>query len=77
MPATPTSRCRATAGTTWRTYGLDLSYTPAGRRLDGTAAIVATATQNLSRLTSTCVASTVKSVTVNARRASFTRAARS
>src|SRR3954447_2175189 len=29
-----------------KTYGLDLSYTPAGRRLDGTAAIIATATQN-------------------------------
>ena len=27
------------------TYGLDLHYTPATRRLDGTAAIVATTTQ--------------------------------
>jgi aminopeptidase N len=57
-----------------RTYGLDLSYTPAGRRLDGTAVILATATQNLSRFDLDLRGFTVKSVTVNARRASFTRA---
>ena len=74
MPATRTSRCRATAATTCGHYGLDLRYTPATRRLDGTAAIVATATQDLSRFDLDLRGFTVRSVTVNARRASFTRA---
>src|SRR6185312_9543712 len=50
-----------------RDYGLDLRYDPGTRRLDGTAAILATATQALRGFT-------VRSVTVNGRHASFTRA---
>ena len=57
-----------------RTYGLDLRYEPASRRLDGTAVILATATQSLSRFDLDLRGFTVRSVTVNAQRASFTRA---
>jgi aminopeptidase N len=57
-----------------KTYGLDLRYTPATRRLDGTAAIVATATQSLSRFDLDLRGFTVRSVTVNGRRAAFSRA---
>jgi len=57
-----------------KSYGLDLRYTPASRRLDGTAAILATATQNLSRFDLDLRGLTVRSITVNGHRASFTRA---
>lgn len=56
-----------------RTYGLDLRYEPATRRLDGTAAIVATATQALSRFDLDLRGFTVRKVTVNGRPAAFTR----
>jgi aminopeptidase N len=56
-----------------RTYGLDLRYDPATRRLDGTAAILATATQALSRFDLDLRGFAVKSVTVNGHRASFSR----
>ena len=56
-----------------RTYGLDLRYTPATRRLDGTAAIVATATQALSRFDLDLRGFTVRAVTVNGRKAAFSR----
>ena len=55
-----------------RDYGLDLRYDPATRRLDGTAAIVATATQALSRFDLDLRGFTVRSVTVNGKHASFT-----
>ena len=56
-----------------RSYGLDLSYTPAARRLDGTAVIVATAAKNLSRFDLDLRAMSVRSVTVDGRPAAFTR----
>jgi aminopeptidase N len=56
-----------------RTYGLDLAYDPASRRLTGTAVIVATATQSLSRFDLDLRGFTVSAVTVNARRATWTR----
>ena len=56
-----------------RNYGLDLRYDPATRRLDGTAAILATATQALSRFDLDLRGFTVRSVTVNGKHASFTR----
>ncbi|HEY6749665.1 MAG TPA: M1 family metallopeptidase [Mycobacteriales bacterium] len=56
------------------TYGLDLRYTPATRRLDGRAAILATATQALSRFDLDLRGFTVRSVTVNGRPAAFSRA---
>ena len=57
-----------------RDYGLDLRYDPGTRRLDGTAAILATATQALSRFDLDLRGFTVRSVTVNGRHASFARA---
>ncbi|HVD27843.1 MAG TPA: M1 family metallopeptidase [Mycobacteriales bacterium] len=56
-----------------RSYGLDLRYDPATRRLAGTAAILATATRSLSRFDLDLRGFTVSSVTVNARRATWTR----
>ena len=56
-----------------RTYGLDLAYDPASRRLAGTAVVVATATQDLSRFDLDLRGFTVSSVTVNAHRVSWTR----
>lgn len=56
-----------------RDYGLDLRYDPATRRLDGTAAIHATATQSLSRFDLDLRGFTVRSVTVNGRHAAFSR----
>jgi aminopeptidase N len=57
-----------------RSYGLDLRYEPATRRLDGTAVIAATATQALSRFDLDLRGFTVRSVTVNGRTATFGRA---
>jgi aminopeptidase N len=57
-----------------RTYGLDLRYNPATDRLDGTAAILATATKALSRFDLDLRGFTVRSVTVNGKRAAFRRA---
>jgi aminopeptidase N len=56
-----------------RSYVLDLRYDPATRRLDGTAAILATATQALSRFDLDLRDLAVSSVTVNGRRAAWTR----
>jgi aminopeptidase N len=56
-----------------RHYGLDLSYDPATKRLDGTATITARATQNLSRFDLDLQQLEVGKVTVNGRRASFSR----
>lgn len=56
-----------------RTYGLDLAYSPATKRLDGTAVIVATATRTLSRFDLDLRGMTVRAVTVDGRRARFTR----
>jgi aminopeptidase N len=57
-----------------RSYGLDLRYNPATRRLAGTAVILATATQALSRFDLDLRGFTVSSVIVNAHRATWTRA---
>jgi aminopeptidase N len=57
-----------------RSYGLDLAYDPATRRLRGTAVIAATATRALSRFDLDLRGFTVSAVTVNARRATWTRA---
>jgi aminopeptidase N len=54
-------------------YLLDLSYAPATNRLDGTATITATATQNLSRFDLDLQGLTVTSVQVNGQPATFTR----
>jgi aminopeptidase N len=54
-------------------YSLDLSYDPATRRLDGTATINATATQNLSRFDLDLRAFDVSRIEVNASAASFSR----
>jgi aminopeptidase N len=56
-----------------RTYGLDLHYDPGTRRLEGTAAILATTTQALSRFDLDLRGFTVRGVTVDARVAKFTR----
>ena len=49
-PATRTSRWQGNGGYDVEVpTALDLAYTPATRRLDGTAAIAATATKDLSR----------------------------
>lgn len=52
-------------------YGLDISYVPATDRLDGTVAMTARATQNLSRFDLDLKDLTVSSVTVNGRSADF------
>ncbi len=57
-----------------RSYGLDLRYDPATRRLVGTAAVLATATQALSRFDLDLRGFTVSSVTVNGHRAAWSRA---
>jgi aminopeptidase N len=54
-------------------YSLELGYDPATRRLDGTATISATATQNLSRFDLDLRGLDVAQVTVNNRPATFTR----
>src|SRR5262245_26907999 len=54
-------------------YSLELGYDPATRRLDGTATIDATATQNLSRFDLDLRGFDVTSVAVSGRAASFTR----
>jgi aminopeptidase N len=54
-------------------YSLDLSYDPASKRLDGTAVILATATQSLSRFDLDLRALSVRTVTVNGRPAGFRR----
>jgi aminopeptidase N len=56
-----------------RHYGIDFSYDPATKRLDGTAVITATATQNLSRFDLDLQQLDVASVSVNGHRAAFTR----
>ena len=48
-----------------RDYRLDLAYDPATRRLDGTAVILATATQSLSRFDLDLRGFRVRTVTVN------------
>src|SRR5215510_1875183 len=53
-------------------YSLELGYDPATRRLDGTATIDATATQNLSRFDLDLRGFDVTSVAVSGRAASFT-----
>jgi aminopeptidase N len=54
-------------------YDLALSYDPAGHALSGTAAITATATQNLSRFDLDLSGLTVRSVTVNRSAARWVR----
>jgi aminopeptidase N len=54
-------------------YSLNLGYDPATRRLDGTATISATATQNLSRFDLDLRGFDVSGVSVDGRSASFTR----
>jgi hypothetical protein len=54
-------------------YRLDLAYDPAARHLDGTAHIIATATQNLSRFDLDLSGLTVRAVQVNSVRATFHR----
>jgi aminopeptidase N len=54
-------------------YGLRLGYDPATRRLEGTATIRATATQNLSRFDLDLRGFRISRLTVNGRAASFTR----
>jgi aminopeptidase N len=54
-------------------YGLDLSYDPATKRLAGTAAIVATATQQLARFDLDLRALAVRGVSVNGRPARYGR----
>jgi aminopeptidase N len=56
-----------------RHYGIDFSYDPATKRLDGTAAITATATQNLSRFDLDLQQLDVASVKVDGKRAAFSR----
>ncbi|WP_322974368.1 M1 family metallopeptidase [Actinacidiphila epipremni] len=50
-------------------YGLDLSYDPGSGRLSGTAAVTATATQDLSRFTLDLAGMTVRATTVDGRTA--------
>ncbi|GAB3671930.1 M1 family metallopeptidase [Actinocorallia lasiicapitis] len=54
-------------------YGLKLAYAPSTKRLTATATITATATQNLSRFNLDLRGLTVSSVTVNGKKAAFTR----
>ena len=54
-------------------YTLRLSYEPRTHRLVGSATISATATQNLSRFDLELQGLTVRSVTIDGRRAAFTR----
>lgn len=54
-------------------YRLRLAYDPAGRDLDGTATIQATATQPLDRFNLDLSGLTVRTVTVNDRRATYRR----
>jgi peptidase M1-like protein len=54
-------------------YGLDLKYTPANDRLAGTATIRARATQNLSRFNLDLHGLTVRSITVDGKRARWSR----
>ncbi len=54
-------------------YGLNLSYQPTTHQLSGVAQITATATQNLSRFDLDLNGMTVRKVTVNGVRATFTR----
>jgi hypothetical protein len=58
-----------------RSYDLRLSYAPDTNRLAGVAAIWATATQNLSRFNLDLSGLTVRSVTVNGKSATWSRAA--
>ncbi|MFI1098009.1 M1 family metallopeptidase [Streptomyces sp. NPDC020917] len=54
-------------------YGLDLSYEPSSGRLSGTAAVTATATQDLGRFNLDLSGLTVGSVTVGGHPAAFSR----
>jgi aminopeptidase N len=54
-------------------YGIDFSYDPATKRLDGTATITARATQNLSRFDLDLQQLDVRAVTVDGRPARFSR----
>ncbi|AEW96665.1 MULTISPECIES: M1 family metallopeptidase [Streptomycetaceae] len=56
-----------------RHYGLGISYDPASGRLDGRAAVTSRATQDLSRFDLDLQRLTVDKVTVDGRRARFTR----
>ena len=56
-------------------YGLDIGYVPSTGQLDGHAVITATATQSLSRFDLDLSGLTVSAVTVNGRRAAFSRPA--
>jgi aminopeptidase N len=54
-------------------YGIDFSYDPATKRVDGTTTLMARATQNLSRFDLDLQQLDVSKVTVNGRSADFTR----